>query len=117
MFRRVVAVAALGMLLMPAAMFAQTPTAPRAVKPAVRAAARLRTRVRQAVRRGVRTGQLQPADVAQLRAKRQAIRERLVAIRQSGQRPTAEQRQAIRQDIRQALQDLRQRMGAIKRAP
>lgn len=115
MCKRVVAMAALGLLLVPATMSAQTPQRERAVRPAVRAAAQVRHRVRQAVRRGARTGQLQADDLARLRADIRALRERMIAIRRSGQRATPEQRLALRQDIRRARQDLRERLGAIRR--
>src|SRR5437016_1778771 len=92
------------MLLAPAA-YAQTPAA----GPRGRPAAQLRVAVRLMqleIRRGVRTGRITPDEQSKLQAEMQGLRSQVQAIHQSGQPPTAEQREQIKNALAQVQQHI-----------
>jgi hypothetical protein len=58
------------------------------------------------VQAGVTAGRISDTELGRLRSQRDAIRTRVETLRQSGTKPTVEERRAIRQAIRQLSRDI-----------
>ena len=101
MTKKIALVAVLALALMGSVASAQAVTGGKAGRPL----AKIVTKVFQArIQHGVRSGEITQDELAQLRTHAQALRAQVQALRQAGQRPTPAQRQ----EVRQALKNLRQ---------
>jgi hypothetical protein len=102
MTKRIVIIALLaGLVIVPVAA-AQTASGTRGA--ARHQFARIVRSLQLRVRQGLRSGTLTNAEAQTLRPQAQALRALVREIRQNGARPTAEQRQQVRQEIRSLSQ-------------
>ena len=102
MVKRLIVMSVLGLATLAPVVAAQTPGADQGLRPGLRAAGRM---FRRQVRRGVRLGKIAPADRAALHAKVKELRTKFQAMRQNGQRLTADQRRELRQGLMKLRQD------------